>query len=140
MNPNSLATGTRSILAMLALTGLLTACGQKSQETATEPAAPAASSDAATTSDSTGAVSTNNVAYVSNEDDGVTKIDLATLEPAGKIDVQAQGPRGIGITEDGKLLVTANKEGGNISIIDTATGKVVRQVAIGKNPEFVRIH
>lgn len=140
MNPNSLATGTRSILAALALAGLLSACGQKTEETAAEPATPPASSDATATADSAGAVSTTNVAYVSNEDDGVTKIDLNTMETAGKIDVQAKGPRGIGITEDGKLLITANKGDGNISIIDTATGKVVRQVAIGKNPEFVRIH
>ena len=28
---------------------------------------------------------------------------------------------------------------GNISIIDTASGKVARQVSIGRNPEFVRV-
>lgn len=79
------------------------------------------------------------VAYVSNQDGGVTVIDLATMETKGAIDIEAKGPRGIGITADGKLLVTANKDDGNISVIDTATGKVARHIAIGKNPEFVRV-
>ncbi len=78
-------------------------------------------------------------AYVTSQDGGVTVIDLATMETVGNIDIQAKGPRGIGVTADGKWLVTANKDDNNISIIDTATGELVKQVAIGKNPEFVRI-
>ena len=80
------------------------------------------------------------LAYVSNQDGAVTIIDLETMETKGSLDIGAKGPRGIGITSDGKLLVTANKDDGNISIIDTATGKVIKHVAIGKNPEFVRIY
>jgi YVTN family beta-propeller protein len=79
------------------------------------------------------------VAYVSNQDGAVSIIDLATMEPKGTLDIGAKGPRGIGITADGKLLVTANKDDGNISIIELASGKV-KHVAIGKNPEFVRVH
>lgn len=79
------------------------------------------------------------VAYVSNQDGGVTVIDLATLETAGSIDIGAKGPRGIGISADGKWLVTANKDDGNIAIIDTSTQKVLKHIAIGKNPEFVRV-
>ncbi|OIQ83725.1 cytochrome D1 heme domain protein [mine drainage metagenome] len=78
-------------------------------------------------------------AYVSNQEGGVTVIDLATMEATGNLDIGAKGPRGIGITADGKYLVTANKDDGNISIIDTATGTVAKQVKIGKNPEFVRV-
>lgn len=78
-------------------------------------------------------------AYVSNQDGSVSVIDLATLEPAGNLEIGAKGPRGIGITADGKLLVTANKDDGNISIVELASGKVTH-VAIGKNPEFVRVH
>lgn len=80
------------------------------------------------------------VAYVSNQEGGVSVIDLATMEPKATLDIQAKGPRGIGITADGKLLVTANKDDGNISVIDTATGKVAKQIPIGKNPEFVRVY
>ena len=78
-------------------------------------------------------------AYVTNQEGGVTVIDLNTMETTGAIDVQAAGPRGIGITPDGKWLVTANKDDNNISIIDTATSALVKQVSIGKNPEFVRV-
>ncbi len=79
------------------------------------------------------------VGYVSNQDGGVTVIDLSTMETKGVLDVGAKGPRGIGITADGKQLITANREDGNISVIDTASGKVVKHIAIGKNPEFVRV-
>ena len=78
-------------------------------------------------------------AYVSDQDGGVSVIDLSTMEATSTLDIQAKGPRGIGITPDGKWLVTANKDDNNISIIDTATSALVKQVAIGKNPEFVRV-
>ncbi len=78
-------------------------------------------------------------AYVTNQDGGVSVIDLATMEITNTLDIQANGPRGIGVTADGKWLVTANKDDNNISVIDTATGALVKQIAIGKNPEFVRV-
>lgn len=79
------------------------------------------------------------VAYVSNQDGGVTVIDLDTMDTTGTIDIQAKGPRGIGVTADGKLLITANKDDGNISVVDTATGQLVKHIEVGKNPEFVRV-
>jgi YVTN family beta-propeller protein len=79
------------------------------------------------------------VAYVSNQDGGVSIIDLETMQTTGNVDIQAKGPRGIGVTKDGKLLVTANRDDGNISIVELATG-TVRHVVIGKNPEFVRVY
>lgn len=78
------------------------------------------------------------LAYVSNQDGDISVIDLATLETVGSISPGAGSPRGIGISDDGKLLVSANREQGNISILDRATGKLIRQVEIGENPEFVR--
>lgn len=78
-------------------------------------------------------------AYVSNQDGDVTVIDLATMTTTGSIATGSGSPRGIGISDDGKLLVTANREGGNISIIERASGKLLRQVSIGENPEFVRV-
>jgi DNA-binding beta-propeller fold protein YncE len=77
-------------------------------------------------------------AYVSNQNGEVTVIDLATLEPSGTIDAYGEEPRGIGVTADGKLLVLANREGGRIAVIDRASGKLLRHVKIGANPEFVR--
>jgi YVTN family beta-propeller protein len=57
-----------------------------------------------------------------------------------QIDVKAAGPRGLGITDDGKKLIVATRENESISVIDTATGEVLQQIPVGKNPEFVRVH
>lgn len=78
-------------------------------------------------------------AYVSNQDGGVTVVDLNSLETSATIDVKAEGPRGLAVTEDGKFLVVATRENGSVSVIDTATNEVVKQIPVGKNPEFVRI-
>lgn len=66
-------------------------------------------------------------------------IDLDTMEAKGSVDIGAKGPRGIGVTADGKWLITANKDDDNISIIDTSGASMPRHVSIGKNPEFVRV-
>lgn len=79
------------------------------------------------------------LAYVSNQKGNITVIDLASLEAVGEIDVGADSPRGIGITADGRWLVVANGESGDISIIDRVSGKVEKRVPIGENPEFVRV-
>lgn len=78
-------------------------------------------------------------AYVSNQDGGVSVIDLNTLTATADIDVKADGPRGLAISDDGKLLIVATRENGSISLIDTATNEVVKQIPVGKNPEFVRV-
>jgi len=78
-------------------------------------------------------------AYVSNQNGGVSVIDLNTLKSIGNIDVKADGPRGLGVSDDGKLLVVATRDNGSVSVIDTATNEVLNQIKVGKNPEFVRI-
>ncbi|MGZ8984402.1 MAG: YVTN family beta-propeller repeat protein [Methylotenera sp.] len=78
-------------------------------------------------------------AYVSNQDGGVSVIDLNTLTATADIDVKADGPRGLAVSDDGKLLIVATRENGSISLIDTATNEVVKQIPVGKNPEFVRV-
>lgn len=78
-------------------------------------------------------------AYVSNQDGGVSVIDLNTLTSTTDIDVKAEGPRGLAVSDDGKLLIIATRENGSISVIDTATNQVVKQIPVGKNPEFVRV-
>ncbi|MBV8209762.1 MAG: beta-propeller fold lactonase family protein [Burkholderiaceae bacterium] len=77
-------------------------------------------------------------AYVTNQGDGVSVIDLATLKVARTIDV-GRDPRGLGITPDGHYLVTANQADANVSVVDIATGKTLHRIAVGKNAEFVRI-
>jgi len=87
----------------------------------------------------TNAFAAEGKAYVTSQDGGVTIIDLATMTTAGGIDVKAEGPRGLGVTDDGKFLIVATRENGSVSIIDTATNEVVKQIPVGKNPEFVRV-
>jgi YVTN family beta-propeller protein len=79
------------------------------------------------------------MAYISNQQGQVSVVELKSMSVVGTLDIGATGPRGLGITSDGQWLVTANKDDENISIVDTASGKLVRHVQIGKNPEFVRV-
>lgn len=82
-------------------------------------------------------------AYVTSQKSdqaGVSVIDLATMEVVKTFDVKAEGPRGLGVTEDGSKLIVATRENESISVIDTNTGEVLQQINVGKNPEFVRVH
>ena len=78
-------------------------------------------------------------AYVSNQEGNITVIDLGTFETVKEIDTGSKSPRGIGVTADGKLLVTANGDEGDISLIDRVSGELIKRIPIGKNPEFVRV-
>jgi DNA-binding beta-propeller fold protein YncE len=78
-------------------------------------------------------------AYVTSETAGVGVIDLDQMTLTRTFALGGDGPRGLSLTADGKRLLLANKNTADLSEIDTATGKVVRRVKIGKNPEFVRV-
>lgn len=127
MKSTHLATRLRNGLLMVAVAGALAACGDKSEQAAVE-----SSTDSAVAGD-------RGLAYVSNQKGGVTVIDLNTMETIREIDNKGGTPRGIGITPDGKTLVIANKDDGNISILNTETGELIQHVEIGVNPEFVRV-
>ncbi|HUU72143.1 MAG TPA: beta-propeller fold lactonase family protein [Burkholderiales bacterium] len=79
------------------------------------------------------------MAYVSNQNGNVTVIDLTTFEAVSEIDLDGRGPRGIGVTADGKTLVVANRESGDLALIDRVSGEIIKNVPIGENPEFVRV-
>jgi YVTN family beta-propeller protein len=79
------------------------------------------------------------LAYVSNQEGHITVIDLNTFETVKEIDTGSKSPRGIGVTPDGKMLVTANGDEGDISLIDRESGELLKRIRIGKNPEFVRV-
>ena len=79
------------------------------------------------------------LAYVTNQKGNITVIDLASLEPVSEIDVNGKGPRGIGITPDGKTIVVANVDGGDITLIARESGEIIKHIEIGENPEFVRV-
>ena len=46
-------------------------------------------------------------AFITSEKGGITVIDLNSMEVAEQIEVGASNPRGIGVTDDGKYLITA---------------------------------
>jgi len=78
-------------------------------------------------------------AFVSTEGGGIAVIDLDRLEPVASLPTGGKGPRGLGLTADGRYLLAANKDSGDLSVIDIAAGQLVRRVPIGQNPEFVRV-
>jgi YVTN family beta-propeller protein len=127
MKQNTAFSKTRVSLILIALITSLSACNQQKIEEVAQPEA------------NETATNTAGMAYVTSQDAGVSVIDLSTMEVIQNIDVKAEGPRGLGITEDGKKLIVATRENESISVIDTATGEVTQQINVGKNPEFVRV-
>jgi len=81
-----------------------------------------------------------NVAYVTEEEGGVSVIDLNTLEVTKRVHPADVAPRGLGITFDGKYLVTANKDTADASVFDTRGLRMVRRIKVGDNPEFIKLH
>ena len=79
------------------------------------------------------------LAYVTSEKAGVGVIDLDQMTLTQTFPVGADGPRGLSLNADGTRLLVANKNTDDLAVIDTATGKVVKRVKIGKNPEYVRV-
>ncbi len=125
---SSFARRTRISLLLLALVASVAACNKQEDSAATEAAVPPVDNAAATA-----------VAYVSTQDGGVDVIDLSSMQVTKQLDVKAEGPRGLAVTDDGKKLIVATKDNESISVIDTATGEVLQQINVGKNPEFVRV-
>lgn len=79
------------------------------------------------------------VIYVTNQDGGVDVLDVASLTRLRSAELGDATPRGMALTPDGKMLLTANQKTGDVAVIDTQTMTVARHIAIGKNPEFLRI-
>jgi YVTN family beta-propeller protein len=119
---------------LMALVAGLSACNK-------EPAATETAAQETTTPTKTSdtAVASSGFAYVTSQDAGISVIDLATMEVVKTFDVKGASPRGLGVTDDGKKLIVATRENESILVIDTATGETLKQIAIGKNPEFVRV-
>jgi len=81
-----------------------------------------------------------NVAYVTEEDGGVSVIDLNSLEVVKRVHPPDVSPRGLGLTFDGKYLVTADKDTADAAVFDTRRMRVVRKLHVGDNPEFVKLN
>lgn len=66
----------------------------------------------------------------------VSKIDLQTLTVVGSFAVPG-GPDCMEVTRDGKLLLVSSRWARKLSVVDLASGKLVRQVNVGKSPHGV---
>lgn len=80
------------------------------------------------------------VAFVTSEKAGVSVLDLDSLSVARTFESGGKSPRGLALSEDGHTLVVANKDSGDAAILDADSGRLLHRVAVGRNPEFVRIH
>jgi DNA-binding beta-propeller fold protein YncE len=81
-----------------------------------------------------------NVAYVTEENGKIDVIDLATLKVVRSVQPADLAPRGEGVTDDGKYLITADKDTSDIAIFSTPRLKLVKRVHVGDNPEFIKLN
>jgi YVTN family beta-propeller protein len=78
-------------------------------------------------------------AYITSQEGGISVIDLNTMEVIGEL--KAGGyPRGIGITKDGKRIITANKAEASITVTNQKSNEIESSIEVGINPEFVRVY
>ena len=66
----------------------------------------------------------------------ISKIDLQTLEVVGRFAVPG-GPDCMEVTRDGKQLFVSSRWARKLTVIELASGKLVRQVNVGKSPHGV---
>lgn len=66
----------------------------------------------------------------------VNKIDYVTLESVQQFAAPG-GPDCMEVTADGKLLLVSSRWIKKMSVIDTTTGQLVRQVKVGKSPHGI---
>jgi DNA-binding beta-propeller fold protein YncE len=82
----------------------------------------------------------SNVAYVSEEEGAVSMIDLGALKLVRRVPTQDIAPRGLAVSYDGKYVITANKNTGDLAVFRTARLHLIKRVHLGENPEFVKIN
>ena len=82
------------------------------------------------------------VAYVSEQEGGISVIDLSTLTVVKRIQPENTAPRGLGLSFDGRYLFTANKDTADATVYDTRglSLRPARRIPVGNNPEFVKIN
>ncbi len=66
----------------------------------------------------------------------VNKIDYVSLESVAQLKAPG-GPDCMEVTADGKLLLVSSRWIKKVSVIDIATGQLVRQVKVGKSPHGI---
>jgi DNA-binding beta-propeller fold protein YncE len=81
-----------------------------------------------------------NVAYVTEEGGKIDVIDLATMKVIRSVQPTDLAPRGLGVTYDGKYLITADKDTADIAIFSTPQLRLISREKTGDNPEFIKLN
>lgn len=81
-----------------------------------------------------------NVAYVSEEEGGISVIDLSALKVIRRVQPDNMAPRGLAVTLDGKYLVTSNKDTSDLAVFSTRRLSLVKRIHVGHSPEFVKFN
>jgi DNA-binding beta-propeller fold protein YncE len=81
-----------------------------------------------------------NVAYVTEEEGGISVIDLNTLKVIRRAEPNGIAPRGLAVTFDGKYLITSNKDTSDVAVFSTPRLHLLRRIHIGHSPEFIKIN
>ena len=81
-----------------------------------------------------------NVAYVSEEEGGISVIDLSTLKVIQRVQPNDLAPRGLAVTLDGKYVITSNKNTSDGAVFSTPDLSLIRRIHIGESPEFIKIN
>jgi len=87
-----------------------------------------------------GAATVHEVAYVSEEEGGISEIDLSTMKVVRRVQPSDVAPRGLAVSFDGKYVITSNKNTSDIAIFSTPELELVKRIRIGDNPEFIKIN
>ena len=74
-----------------------------------------------------------------SQDGGVSIIDLATRAVSATFDVGTKRSNRIKFTTDGKHALVSDLAGGELVVVDVATRRVVKRIALGKAPEGILI-
>lgn len=80
------------------------------------------------------------VAYVTEEEGGISVIDLNTLKVIRRVQPSDIAPRGLAVTFDGKYVITSNKNTRDLAVFSTSPLSLVKRIHIGDSPEFIRIN
>ena len=80
------------------------------------------------------------VAYVTEEEGGISVIDLNTLKVIRRVQPSDIAPRGLAVTFDGKYVITSNKNTSDLAVFSTSPLSLVKRIHIGDSPEFIRIN
>jgi YVTN family beta-propeller protein len=74
-----------------------------------------------------------------SRDGGVSIIDIAAKKVTGTIDVHTKRSNRLKITPDGKLVLITDLESGELVVLDRASHKEIKRIALGKSPEGILI-